>query len=306
MRLNKSVCGEYAKHLTSSFDIRYLSGRNEQNLHLHYHDFCELVYIVKGHVAYQTSHGLFALKPGDIMLLSAYEKHGPRLLKADTLYERITLQIDQSLLEKLSRDGIDLSICYKKNPFAVFRLPYYAQSQIRMILGKLLSIRQDRPFGYELLTEIYITELFVKISEYFYEENSEASASKLQPVQLLSMIEQYVVENIDSQISIDDIANFVCINKYSLMRFFKELTGYTTYQYIINKRLEVAETMILSGETFSGAAEKCGFSDYSCFYRCFMKKHNLSPQKYFGELHPARPADTDADSLADIANESVG
>ncbi len=283
VRLIKSELEHYAKHLTQSFDIKYLSGKNEQNLHLHYHDFCELIFIVKGSVSYQTSSGIFALRSGDVILLSAYEKHGPQVLDNSTLYERITLQVEQETLEALSRGGIDLSVCFKKKKFSFFRFPYYTQSQIRMTLGKLLSLRQDQPFGCDVLGDVYLTELFVKISEFFYEEDSAAATAKLQPVQLLSVVEQYIVENIDSPISIDDIANYVCINKYSFMRFFRELSGCTAYQYIINRRLETAENLIRGGATFSDAAEKCGFSDYSCFYRCFTKKHKMSPQTYFGQ-----------------------
>ena len=42
-----------------------------------------------------------------------------------------------------------------------------------------------------------------------------------------------------------------------------------------------AEALIKAGTPFTNAAEKCGFSDYSCFYRCFHNKYKMSPQKYF-------------------------
>ncbi|MBC8535145.1 helix-turn-helix domain-containing protein [Clostridiales bacterium BX7] len=275
---------KYNESLLEKFSIRYLSGKNEQNLHLHCHDFHELVFIVDGSVAYQIPSGVFKLKPGDMVFIRAYEKHGPHLLNPNTLYERITLQIKQKTLDDLSRGGIDFSVCFKQSTLEIYRFPYYVQSQIRMLLGKILTVYQEHPFGYEVLSDIYLSELFVKIAELFYDENSTAPTARLQPIQLLNMIEQYIIENIDSPISINDIANYVCMNKYSVMRFFKDLTGSTAYQYIINKRLEIAENLIRSGVTFSSAAEQCGFSDYSCFYRCFLKKYHVSPQKYFADL----------------------
>lgn len=113
------------------------------------------------------------------------------------------------------------------------------------------------------------------------QNSSEETIKELQPLQLLNMVDQFIAENIDCPICIDDLANFVCMNKYSFMRCFKELAGCTAYQYIINTRLKEAEALIKAGTPFTNAAEKCGFSDYSCFYRCFHNKYKMSPQKYF-------------------------
>jgi AraC-like DNA-binding protein len=243
-----------------------------------------MLFVVEGKVAYQMDNGIFVLRPGDIMFHKPYNKHCPLVLNNDALYERIILQIEPKKLESLSRYGIDFSICFKLGNPGVFRIPYYAQNSIRMTLGKILGVSQEHPFGHELLADVYITELFVKISEFFYDEKLIVSVEELQPIQLLSMVDQFIEENIDSPIRIDDLASFVCMNKYSFMRYFKDLSGCTAYQYVVSKRLKAAESLIKSGMGLSSAAEKCGFSDYSCFYRCFMNKYKISPQKYFEAL----------------------
>lgn len=283
MRLEKSQLIEYSRELINDYNIKYLSGRNEKSLCLHYHTYYEMVFIVEGRVSYQVANEIYTLRPGDMLFLNIHEKHFPQVQNPDALYERITFQIRPEKLEALSRYGVDLAKCFKcKNP-GVVRFPYYVQNSIRMILGKIIGAKQEQPFGYELLEEVYITELFVKITEFFPDASPKLSAEELPTPQLLNMVDQIIMENIDQPICIEKLANFVCMNKYSFMRCFKQLSGCTVYQYIINKRLEFAESLIRSGATFSSAAEKSGFSDYSCFYRSFTNKHKISPQKYFGD-----------------------
>lgn len=281
MKLRKSNVLKFAKELEEDFSIKYLSETNEKDLQPHYHKFLEMVFIVEGKVAYQMPDGVFVLKPGDIMFIKALEKHYPMIINHEAMYERITLQIKPEKLEALSKYGVDLGKCFRSSKSGIFRFPYYAQNSIRMILGKILSIYQEKPFGHELLADAYITELFVKVTELFSDGDSVAPVEELHTLQLLSMVDSYITENIDSAIRIDDLANFVCMNKYSFMRYFKQLSGCTVYQYIINKRLETAESLIKAGAAFSTAAEKSGFNDYSCFYRCFVNKHDMSPQKYY-------------------------
>ena len=111
--------------------------------------------------------------------------------------------------------------------------------------------------------------------------SSSISATELKAHELLAIIDQYIEEKIQHKISIEELAKFVCMNKYSLMRTFKSLTDVTIYQYIISKRLEIAEKKIRAGLDFSTAAYACGFSDYSCFYRAFVNHYKMSPTEYF-------------------------
>ncbi len=281
MRLPKSEFVKYSKELVGDYAIKFLSGVNEKNLYPHYHECFEMLFMVEGKVAYRTSQGLFMLRPGDIMFHNVHAQHSPLILNKEALYERINLQIKPEKLKSLSGYGIDLSRCFTAGNSGIFRIPYYAQNTIRMILGKIITVYEEKPFGYKLLEDIYLTELFLKISEFFYAKSSEETIKELQPLQLLNMVDQFIAENIDCPICIDDLANFVCMNKYSFMRCFKELASCTAYQYIINTRLKEAEALIKAGTPFTNAAEKCGFSDYSCFYRCFHNKYKMSPQKYF-------------------------
>ena len=71
---------------------------------------------------------------------------------------------------------------------------------------------------------------------------------------------------------------------YSHSRFselFKKHVGVSLVDYMINKRLDYAEDLLIS--TKKTTLEICtiiGYESYSCFVRMFKKKFELSPQQY--------------------------
>ena len=49
------------------------------------------------------------------------------------------------------------------------------------------------------------------------------------------------------------------------MRKFKQETGYTLHNYIVNKRLLMARTLISNGMPVTKAAQESGFADTALF-----------------------------------------
>ena len=62
---------------------------------------------------------------------------------------------------------------------------------------------------------------------------------------------------------------------------FRSSTGMTLTEYITQKRLIQASELILRGESFSSAARRAGFPNYSYFYKTFCKHRGTSPKQYF-------------------------
>ena len=61
------------------------------------------------------------------------------------------------------------------------------------------------------------------------------------------------------------------------MRKFKEETGFTLHNYIVNKRLLIARTLISEGMPVTKAALESGFSEYSTFSRAYRKQFGATP-----------------------------
>lgn len=95
----------------------------------------------------------------------------------------------------------------------------------------------------------------------------------------MSMVVEYIHDNIASDISLDALAVTAKVSKYHFLRLFKKHTGLTPHQYIIAERICKAKTLVLGGESLSLAGLHAGFSDQSHFIRSFRKIYGYSPKK---------------------------
>lgn len=74
-------------------------------------------------------------------------------------------------------------------------------------------------------------------------------------------------------------------SKNHIINLFKKAYGMTPIAYANLKRLERAEyRMEVTSLSLEEIALSCGFSDYSHFYKLFIKKHGCSPEKWRAQL----------------------
>lgn len=264
----------------NSVKTTYLSDIPKRQFNLQQHPYYEFFYLIEGDVVCQTENGIYSIEPGDIILHDIMAQHRPIALSSNTRYERIILCITKEKLEQLSSSEINFTSCFQSGS-TFYRFPFNIQQTIRSFLGRLTTLQHSNQFGRDLLINSSLTELFVLLSEQVQQQNPIEFHDTDCPDRLLGVIDQYILENLENEIYIDDLAHFVCMSNSSFMRTFKELTGKSVYQYIITKRLEAAVDYIKNGNDFISAAHACGFSDYSCFYRSFVKKYKVSPKNYF-------------------------
>ena len=74
--------------------------------------------------------------------------------------------------------------------------------------------------------------------------------------------------------------SFLYMNKFHLMRKFKQHTQMTLMEYLKKKRLMIARNLIAEGEPIQTIYRRCGFEDYTNFYRAFKSIYAMSPREY--------------------------
>lgn len=105
-------------------------------------------------------------------------------------------------------------------------------------------------------------------------------------VKAVSRMQRYMIEHLDEDITLDDIARASGYSKYHAMRIFKELTGRTVYETVRALRLTRAALDLQSSEKVVDVAICNGFGSHDGFTRAFHRQFGITPQKYRAELPP--------------------
>lgn len=92
---------------------------------------------------------------------------------------------------------------------------------------------------------------------------------------------EYVFNEFQSDISLDNIAKRVCISKYHFAREFRKATGHTFVDFLNGVRCENAKQLLeKTNKSISEIYSECGFSSSSYFCRMFKVYTGVTPLRY--------------------------
>lgn len=91
----------------------------------------------------------------------------------------------------------------------------------------------------------------------------------------------HIQNNLGRDICVNELANMACFSKDHFSRVFKSITGMAPCDYIIRKRIERAQFLLLTTEMGQKEIiEETGFRSASYFSRIFKKITAYTPEKY--------------------------
>lgn len=97
----------------------------------------------------------------------------------------------------------------------------------------------------------------------------------------IEIIQQYIRDNFSKKLTLDDLSELVNINKYYLIRLFKQQTGLSPIDYLIHVRLAEAEKLLAhSNVTVSKISDMVGFHSPSHFSKTFKESNHCTPSTY--------------------------
>ncbi|WP_431655346.1 helix-turn-helix domain-containing protein [Pantanalinema rosaneae] len=99
------------------------------------------------------------------------------------------------------------------------------------------------------------------------------------PQQKLKQAIEYIQDHLDQDISVNELAAHLGISRYYFCRLFKQSTGLSPYQYVIQQRIAQAKQLLLQGKmSISDVAIACGFAHQSHLNRHFKRLTGITPK----------------------------
>lgn len=278
---NKSI---YYKrgYLQENFDFFHLKDKKNMKFEIHYHDFNKIIIFISGKVTYLIEGKAYQLKPWDILLVNSNEIHQPLIDPSET-YERIILWVNSFFLMKQDHDKSTLLTCFalaNERKMNLLRLSPEQLSSIKNLLSELEGADKSQEFASEILKNALFLQLMVYLNRISLGIENDKEHPDIQYDKTIAQILKYVNEHLSEDLSMDKLSSVFFLSKYYLMHKFKQHTGYTLHNYILQKRLLAANSLIKEGKSITAACIESGFNDYSNFVRSFKKLFGLSPKKH--------------------------
>ena len=144
------------------------------------------------------------------------------------------------------------------------------------IAGNVPNLYEKVPQMDESSLTSWMNEMARMISEELKTARNSTSHRLVTEAQLL-VREKYM----DASISLDVVCSILGVSNSYFSSVFKKETGKSFISYLTDYRMDIAEELILSGETKSyKVAEKVGYLDANYFSYVFKKRFGVSPSKY--------------------------
>lgn len=93
----------------------------------------------------------------------------------------------------------------------------------------------------------------------------------------ISKVEDHIRAAYMHPLRVEDIASKMNLERHYLTRIFKEKTGLSISDYIINVRIEEAKNYLIQGFSVEETARLCGYEDASNFSKIFKREVGISP-----------------------------
>ncbi len=249
------------------------------------HETFEMVYIKSGRGVFEIGEQNVSVGSNDIVIIKPNQRHKLSVASEDgcdfiVLYFKFMDQTEHTLSEVSLGDFINFVSGRESGSF--IKLKVSQKNDIIVLLNRILKEQTNDQLGSELLNYLMLMELFVLISRALKAEWENSIKNKSPKIkELMQSAIQFVHNNFEREISITDIAKYVFLSPSYFTRAFKENTGLSPMQYLLNIRIKRAcELLQETDQKVGEIALSVGFSNQQRFNDMFKKQTNMTPMQY--------------------------
>lgn len=248
-----------------------------EEYYMHAHERFELFHFLSGNAKYRVEGTEYTLNPHDTLLMRPFEVHRLVLLDDSVPYERLVVHFSA---ETLGSDEAVNNVLLR--PFNERELGRGNRYEATEFSGEGWPFHGDPAKLIERLgndAEVFIAS---KVRSFLAETLmpfAERDGTEMQFSAKISDVLDYINAHLYEELSVARICEDCFLSRSQLNRLFKYATGTSVWQYITTKRLLRAKMLIRSGERPTDVCERCGFSEYSSFYRAYKAKFGNAPEQ---------------------------
>lgn len=241
----------------------------------HHHDFLEISILLEGTANYEIQQQKFTLTEPTIMLFNPYVEHGESQLPGTFSHQ---LHIG---LRNVSLDGLKRN--FFPNKSAILQLGDLQSLFMDKAWQIVTEINQQLP-EHQLIVKALTIELLALILRNLqtHQENklmTSLNSTGKRKQNIVNHTIYYLENHHEQEITLEQLADILYVSPTYLSKTFKEATGISPINYLIQIRLNHARELLLENEhlTVKEIAKQVGYEDAYHFSKLFKKYYGKAP-----------------------------
>lgn len=191
-------------------------------------------------------------------------------------YRRLVIYFDANELYEFSRYSTQILSLFCRPCSHVLLEEQELKEIIGIFNGELSSDNSE--FMKVVKQRLKLFRIMLYLAEKFRNDDSNSCYSKYSDI---NKILDYIHDNIsDSELTLRSVAKKFYRSTTSVNSLFKRYLNTTLKEYIIMRRIRIAQELLRNNSSVSDVCEKVGFNNYSHFIRTFTREVGVSPKQY--------------------------
>ncbi len=264
-------------------NIHYFEFTNEYHTAVDSHNFCELIYVDTGNLSVRADNFCGDLSVNQLIIHRPNEVHS--LSTSDAVAPNVIIigfECESEALVPFSKAPITLTPEHTKalarimaEGMSIYEPPYDIPNTTYM------KKRRDFPFGADQMIKIGLESFLITLVRDFCENEGAKETTHDTSISNIQAIHQYVTENYNTKITLDNLCFLFSTNKTTLCRSFRQEYGTTILNYINSLKIREAKSLLRKNQmTATQIAESLGYESIHYFCRQFKKITGQTPTEY--------------------------
>lgn len=247
----------------------------------HDHDFTELTYILSGKGKYLVEGKVYDIEAGDVIICNPGVKHQNILVNP----KEPTVEFFAGFTGFHFKNMPPNSIVLKDGSY-VLHTTTESKQEIAKHCYEMIAENESAQIGKYFMLKAHLMQILLlmirDITEVEERTQKGCTFESYNKSYAVKKIINYLNENYENKISLDQIAHNMYLSPVYISKIFKEETGESPINYLIKIRLEKAKDILLNsdGGSIKSIANSVGYEDVYHFSKLFKKYYGISPLYY--------------------------
>ncbi len=226
----------------------------------HFHNSYSIGLLKSGSVLFNIDNIKTVINEGAVYLINPMSVHSMESFE-NSVVDYVVISIDKEMLHKIiQNENVIFKDSFIDNSFLYDKLT----NVITMLVNKNVSSIEKQENIIDILNELPLCN----------NENKE-----LKNINIDKSL-SYIKGNYKTELELSALSEISNMSMFHFIRKFKEQTGFSPFELIVQLRIKEAQKMLAETDKISEIAQELGFFDQSHFIKYFKKHVGTTPKEY--------------------------